>query len=86
MANPVDLKRQALLTQKINNLYRLSLSVLAYAELYKLKGQSFVPSLLKLKDGSLKAYGPSLAIQVETLFREMEAMKALHRRLEVHAG
>jgi hypothetical protein len=86
MANQVDLKRQALLTQKINSLYRLSLSVLAYAELYKLKGQSFVPGLLKLKDGSLKAYGPTLAIQVETLFKHMEAMKALHRRLEVHAG
>ena len=86
LANSVDLKRQALLTQKINSLYRVSLSVLAYAEVYKLKGESFVPGLLKLKDGSLKAFGPSLAIQLETLFRQMESLKALHRRLEVHAG
>ena len=86
MAHPIDLKRQALLTQKIGSLYRLSLSVLAYAEVYKLKGEAFLPGLLKLKDGSLKAYGPSLSIQVETLFRQMEALKALHRRLEVHAA
>jgi hypothetical protein len=86
MAHPVDLKRQALLSQKISSLYHLSLSVLAYAEVYKLKGEAFLPGLLKLKDGSLKAYGPSLSIQVETLFRQMEALKAIHRRLEVHAA
>jgi hypothetical protein len=85
-ASQPDLKRRALLMQKIGSLYRVSLSVLAYAEIYKLKGEAFVPGLLKLKDGSLKAYGPSLAIQIETLFKQMEAMKALHRRLEVHAG
>src|SRR5579859_237397 len=85
-ADPQALKRKTLLLQKINDLYRLSLSVLAYAEIYKLKGESYVPGLLKLKDGSLKEYGPSLAIQLDTLFKQMEAMKTLHRRLEVHAG
>src|SRR5579859_802768 len=39
-------KRKALLMQKINSLYRVSLSVLAYAEVYKLKGESFLPGLL----------------------------------------
>ena len=85
-ADAQDLKRKALIMRKINDLYRVSLSVLAYSEIYKLKGESFVPGLLKMKDGSLKAYGPSLAIQVETLFKQMEMLKALHRRLEVHAG
>jgi hypothetical protein len=80
------LKRKALLMQKISNLYRVSLSVLAYAEIYKLKGNAFMPGLGKLKDGSLREYGPSLATQLDTLFKEMELMKTLHRRLEVHAG
>ncbi len=85
-ASAPDLKRRALLMQKINDLYRVSLSVLAYAEVYKLKGDSFVPGLLKMRDGRLKDYGPSLAIQVAALFREMETLKTLQRRLEVHAG
>ena len=80
------LKRKALLMQKITSLYRVSLSVLAYAEIYKLKGEAFLPGLLKLKDGSLREYGPSLSVQVETLFKQMELIKTLHRRLEVHAG
>jgi len=80
------LKRKALLMQKISDLYRVSLSILAYAEIYKLKGEAFVPGLLKMKDGSLREYGPSLSVQVETLFKQMELIKTLHRRLEVHAG
>src|SRR5258708_1428217 len=79
-------KRKALLMEKITNLYRVSLAVLAYGEVYKLKGQSFVPGLLKLKDGSLREFGPSLAVQLDSLFKEMEILKTLHRRLEVHAG
>ena len=60
--------------------------MLAFAEVYKLKGEAFVPGLLKLKDGSLREYGPSLSVQIDSLFKQMELIKALHRRLEVHAG
>ncbi len=85
-ADAQALKRKVLLMQKISGLYRLSLAALACAEVYKLKGQAFVPSLLKLKGGNLRAYGPSLAIQVGNLFKQMESLKVLQRRLEVHAG
>jgi hypothetical protein len=83
--DPQALKRQALLMQKISDLYRASLAVLAYGEIYKLKGEAFTPGLLNMKSGSLKEYGPSLTVQLENLFKETEALKTLHRRLEVHA-
>ena len=57
---------------------------LAYAEIYKLKGDAFAPGLQKINGGPLKPYGPRLIIQLETLFKQMQAMKSLYRRLEVH--
>ena len=79
-----DFKRRSLLMKQVSDLYKTSLSILAYGEVYKVKGQSFVPSLLKLKNGALREYGPKLSVEMGTLSKQMETIKRLHRRLEAH--